>query len=223
MSKEKSPDDVLTVHNIDIDCEEISHYTTTEVLSIKVDDREQPLREYSENITDIDHAKGFGVFYGGRMFTIAPGMTRNLPRYIAEHYAKHLIDHLLNKKDSDGKLNLINNEVERKLLIDKIIIDETLLYDDAVTTTVKTSTLEKDNDYLELPEDDEPEVASKKDDYTEPSETEILKEKDEAINIGKVKTSRQQLMKDCKTLGVKFSMKDTTEEILDKINKFSGA
>jgi hypothetical protein len=213
------------VHNIDIDCNEVSTYTATEVLSIKDPDREQPVREYSENVTKIDHAKGFGVLYGGRLFTIAPGMTRNLPRYIAEHFAKHLIDHLLNKRDLDGRLNLINNEGEREKLYNQIIIDEELLYNDAVSqTSVKTISRTKDDDYLELTEDDdiEPNVAIK-DESPEVTETEILKEKDEQVSIGRVKTSRQQLMKDCKTLGIKFTVKETNEELVSKIDKFSGA
>ena len=226
MVPEKSPEDVLVVHNIDIDCDEVSTYTATEVLSIKYPEGEQPIRDYSENVTTIDHSKGFGVLYGGRLFTIAPGATRNLPRYIAEHYAKHLIDHILCKRDKDGKLNLINNEQERAKLLSQIIIDEELLYDNgAVTQTkVKTISREKDEDYLELPEDDDVEPNGLiKDDLPEVSETEILQQKDEQVSIGKVKTSRQQLMKDCKTLGIKFTVKETNEELISKIDKFSGA
>lgn len=58
----------------------------------------------------------FQVRFGGKPFRIEPGKTRNLPRYIAEHYAKHLADRMLirtGKKTNDAKL--------RPELIEKIL------------------------------------------------------------------------------------------------------
>jgi hypothetical protein len=89
----QSPNDILRVANIDINC--------------SLNDPE--VHPESQN--------KFTVVYAKNPYTIDSGKTRLFPRFIAEHYAKHLTDHILtsqNKPISDNK--------ERPLLLKQILL-----------------------------------------------------------------------------------------------------
>lgn len=61
----------------------------------------------------------FEVVYNKQTYgTIEPGQTRSLPRFLASHAMKHLIDHILNKRGV-----MVNNQLKRQELANKMLIN----------------------------------------------------------------------------------------------------
>lgn len=122
MPSKEDPNDILLVRNIDVDC--IDHSTDFLTTSkITMDDDGNRLTEFVEIPYEFDHSKEFQVRWGGQKFRIAPGETRKMPRYIANHYAKYLADHILAKREIDEqKVGLVAHPVERPKVLSEIII-----------------------------------------------------------------------------------------------------
>lgn len=115
--------DVLLVRNIDVGCDDKS----TDIVKItrRVKDPESgvELTEYAEVADEFQHSEYFQVKWGGAPIRVAPGQTRKMNRFVAEHYAKHLADHILAKREIDEKrVGLINHAVERPKVLEQIII-----------------------------------------------------------------------------------------------------
>lgn len=78
---------------------------------------------FVENPTDED----FTVIWGGRPYTVKPNQKQIFPRFVAEHFAKHLADKILLKKEADLKaqggknVNLLNSATERPAVVNSII------------------------------------------------------------------------------------------------------
>ena len=68
------PEDLISVFNTDFNCDE---------------------QDQENNYNHLDY---FQVKWDGSPYRIKPGDTKLLPRYIAEHFAKHLITHLIEKE-----------------------------------------------------------------------------------------------------------------------------
>lgn len=65
----------------------------------------------------------FEVRWDGRPHRIKPGETRRMPRYLADHFAKILIDFILTEREEKEKLTgLLKNRNERAKLYKQIII-----------------------------------------------------------------------------------------------------
>lgn len=65
----------------------------------------------------------FEVRWDGRPHRIKPGETRRMPRYLADHFAKILIDFILTQREEKEKLTgLLKNRQERAKLYKQIII-----------------------------------------------------------------------------------------------------
>lgn len=82
---------------------------------------------------DLIHTKNptseyFEVKWGGYSYGIAAGETRTFPRFIAEHFAKHLADQILLRKEKTHKQDtgkdklFLNSRRERPLVIKSIIV-----------------------------------------------------------------------------------------------------
>jgi len=100
MATKEHPRDILLVCNIDVGCADVD-------------------QDYGHK-----HSEYFQVNYGGIPYQIAPGETKKIPRVVAEHYARHLADHMLNKLGVEkGKVGMITNKVERDKFLDRIIVD----------------------------------------------------------------------------------------------------
>ena len=94
-----SEQDILLVHNPDIDCNE------------------------TDSTEGWSHKEFFQVKWGGQPHRVKPGETRRMPRFLAEHYAKHLADHILIKEgDTSGRKGLMQSPVERPKVLSKIIL-----------------------------------------------------------------------------------------------------
>lgn len=64
----------------------------------------------------------FEVRWDGRPHRIKPGAQRFFPRYLADHFAKGLIDFILTKREKDEKLTgLMKNRLERAKLYRQIV------------------------------------------------------------------------------------------------------
>lgn len=73
--------------------------------------------EHSWNTKDF-----FEVRWDGRPHRIKPGQQRFFPRYLADHFAKGLIDFILTKREKDEKLTgLMKNRLERAKLYKQIV------------------------------------------------------------------------------------------------------
>lgn len=65
----------------------------------------------------------FEVRWDGRPHRIKPGETRRMPRYLADHFAKYLIDFILVRREEKEKLTgLLKNRLERAKLYKQIIV-----------------------------------------------------------------------------------------------------
>mgnify|MGYP007083450912 CR=1 FL=1 len=139
MPNVESPEDQLLVQNIDVNCSDI--------------DAEH----------GFDHAKGFTVYWDKHPFTVKPGGTRIMPRYVALHFAKHLANHILIKRsEQENRPTLLTDRKARTDLMDEIILGV--------------------ESYLHADENEEPVVREPKD-FSEPlpvTMTEDAKEKSDA-------------------------------------------
>lgn len=112
--------DRLTVVNIDVDCSEDSYD------NIRVSERYRDmesgriLTQFKEVPLHFNHATGFQVRWSGQPFTILPGQSRVWPRYLAEHFAYHLCNHMLDKLGPNHR----TNPLERPAMLKRIIIKE---------------------------------------------------------------------------------------------------
>lgn len=67
-----------------------------------------------QNVDDEPH----DIVFDSRSYgLIDAGQTRRLPRFLASHAMKHIIDHVLNKQNKP-----VNNQIERRNLADKILV-----------------------------------------------------------------------------------------------------
>lgn len=82
------------------------------------------LFEYSWNTRDF-----FEVRWDGRPHRIKPGETRRMPRYLADHFAKYLIDFILTQRENKEKVTgLLKNRLERAKLYKQIIVGTDSFY-----------------------------------------------------------------------------------------------
>ena len=151
------------------------------------------------------HPNGTGsfvVYYGRRVdssgrpanaapFIVEAGKTRMFPRYIAEHFAKHLANHILTAKEID-----INHKVERPKLLTEIIRGTR----ESFGGPAQPEVVEIDTTPLkEVP----------------PTP---LKEPEVKVEVKPVPT-RRQLFNELKVLGVKTTGKEPVATLVDMIQK----
>lgn len=123
------PEDILVVRNIligdDKDVEEPISYANARP-SVDPQTGQQHfvnqistgLFEHSWNTKDF-----FEVRWDGRPHRIRPGETRNMPRYLADHFAKYLIDYILiQREDKEKMTGLLKSRLEREKLYKQIIV-----------------------------------------------------------------------------------------------------
>lgn len=130
----------VMVCNTDIGCQEQS----VDILKISnrvVDDQGNVSSQIYDKHEEWNHADYFRVKFDGNPYTIAPGKTKLLPRFVAEHFAKHLADHLLQKKETEtGRKGLVQSPVERPKVLKQILIE----VNDEVLTTPPEPTVTPD-------------------------------------------------------------------------------
>lgn len=129
------PEDILIVRNIlvgdDKDVEEPISYANARPMVDPTTGQQHfvnqistGLFEHSWNTKDF-----FEVRWDGRPHRIKPGETRNMPRYLADHFAKYLIDYiLLQREDKEGLTGLLKSRLEREKLYKQIIVGVSSYY-----------------------------------------------------------------------------------------------
>jgi len=201
------PQDVLVVQNIDLGCNDI--------------DSEEGW----------SHADFFQVKYGGAPLRIKPGETRLVPRYRAEHFAKHLADHMLMKMEEEtGKQFLVNNVIERPKMLAKILVKVESYYleqtpepiTEADKLKAEDEKLNPEEKAMDLGEIPNPMVGNLKE---TPPTPELPKEEPEddkssLFDPKKPKPSRARLIKECAKLGIEWKMTDSSEQLEAKLKAF---
>lgn len=135
----------VIVANIDIGCNE----TSVDIIKVSnrvVDDEGNVSTQIYDKQEQWNHKDYFRVKFDGKPYMIEPGKTKPLPRFVAEHFAKHLADHLLQKKEAEtGRHGLVNSIVERPKILSQILTE----FNENVTPEVANSTVSEevvDND-----------------------------------------------------------------------------
>jgi hypothetical protein len=224
----QSPDDILVVQNIDVDCHDVTVEYKKKISygapDVPIGMAPQAEANEEDIMYEFNHSDGFQSMYGGNIFNIRPGETRRLPRYIAEHYAKHLIDHLLQKKSEKlGKPNIVNDIKERTELLKQIIISEELLLGDY---TPANSNMDSSDNGSKTLREEEIEVSDQLRGFeVKEQETITLEDiknapEDDTVKVGNETKTRAELMAECKSLGIPISRNDTAINLISKIKSF---
>lgn len=121
----KDTNDIVYIMNIDTDCFDTTYdviRTTEKWVDKNPESRGRVITRFRDITTVFKHQEGFTVKFSNQPITIPPGQVMKLPRYIAEHYAEKLADHMLDKFGPDKMKR--NDPVERPAMIAKIVIKE---------------------------------------------------------------------------------------------------
>src|SRR3990167_4788916 len=124
--------DVLIVANIDTDCDVID-------------------TEYN-----YPHKDYFQVLWSGHPHRVTPGGTKRMPRFLAEHYAKHLANHVLMKmEEATGRKGLVQSSFERPRVLSQILkgVDTWFLGDTEVEEGEKVASMVDELNPAEKPLD----------------------------------------------------------------------
>lgn len=123
------PEDTMVVRNIlvgdDTDVEEVIPYAKSRQ---SVDPSTGQQHFVNQISTDqFEHVWNtrdfFEVRWDGRPHRIKPGETRRMPRYLANHFAKYLIDFILTQRETKERVvGLLKNRLERSKLLSQIIV-----------------------------------------------------------------------------------------------------
>lgn len=123
------PEDTLIVRNIlvgdDTEVQDVIPYANAKQgidpnsgVQHFVNQIETNIYEHSWSTKDF-----FEVRWDGRPHRIKPGETRRMPRYLADHFAKILIDFILTQREEKEKLTgLLKNRNERTKLYKQVIV-----------------------------------------------------------------------------------------------------
>lgn len=124
MANQKTdPQDIILVKNIDVDCAESTQDIVRTSRKVRDPETDQITTVYEEQMEEWNHADFFQVKWSGHPHRIRPGETRRMPRYIAEHYAKHLADHMLTKAEvKEQKKGLVQSPTRRPATLGQILL-----------------------------------------------------------------------------------------------------
>lgn len=113
----------VMVANIDLGCSDQS-VDIVKVSNRVLDAEGNVSTEIFDKHDEWSHSDFFQVKFDGKPYRIAPGKTALLPRFVAEHFAKHLANHLLQKKeDETGRRGLVSSPTERPNILKQIITE----------------------------------------------------------------------------------------------------
>lgn len=168
----------------------------------------------------------FEVRWDGRPHRIKPGEQKFFPRYLADHFAKVLIDFMLTKRAKKEKLKgLVGNRAERAKLYKKIIVGVASYYNGDVFESEGLQ-VEREVDNLNEPTalnvgevvnpalGNVDTIPEKIEEVTET--TTNAKSQQELIDS----KSRNELMKEASHLGIKVSVSMSKEDLANAILNF---
>lgn len=184
-------------------------------------------------------SESFKVLWGGFPYELSPGQQRIFPRFIAEHFAKHLADKILLQKekaykDKHGKDKpFLNSKRERPATIETIIKGVYQYFRPDKSSADPAALIAQQVDQLNKPkekaldlgavdtnravgalEEDEPDDEPLDQIETPEPVTET------APGTPVKQKSRADLFKEAKTLGLKPTPSMSNDELLEAIKKF---
>lgn len=141
-TQKNNENDTLWVKNTDTEC----HDTTYD--SVRVSERWRDpesgrvLTQFKDISYTFEHADGFQVRWSGQPFTLKPGETARMPRFLAEHFATHLANHMLDKEGVKINRALRNDPIWRPKILAEIIVKEEPFFA-TIGDSVGTATLKQ--------------------------------------------------------------------------------
>lgn len=215
---EPHPEDYMIVCNVDTNCTFIDH-----------DDIQHPY----------NHKDYFRVTYGGKPFIIKPGETKKMPRKLAEHYAKHLANHMLIKKDKEQGKNFtsLQSEVYRPAMINSILIgvdtwyNEDPFQDEGELVSQQVNDINDPNERaMDLGNMADPlmgvlkpepasldQILKNAGDISEPENTDETSIYDSTKSL----PSKTKLLETCHELGIEVDGKESVEQLVSKVKAFA--
>jgi hypothetical protein len=112
--------DTLYIKNVDTDCNDDTYDSVRVSERWRDPESGRVVTTFKEQNYHFNHADGFQVRWAGRPFTLKPGETAKMPRYLGEHFATHLVNHMLDKKGPNARSNPLLRPAE----LEKIIVGE---------------------------------------------------------------------------------------------------
>lgn len=245
---EEHPEDILVVRNILVDDdEEIEEPIPYAVAKSDLDPNTGAQHFINRQETHVyDHSwrtkDFFEVRWDGRPHRIPAGKERLMPRYLADHFAKHLIDYILIRREKkEGLTNLLRNRLERTALYQQIIVRvesyyNSSLYDfqregDRVEQQIQQLNRQpqvQEHNLGEVPHpalgyttDEPPELVKSPEPPKEPAAPQQTpptqpRTQQDLINSKSV----NQLREEAKQLGIKLTGKETKEQLGQMIVNF---
>lgn len=197
------PQDIVLVRNIHTDC------------------------DYFDDEEGYSHADAFMVRWDKTPFRIEVGQLRRFPRYLAEHYAKHLIDHILQKQEDEGKGKMMTRNLKlREKLHAEIFaeVEETYASDNRSAAEVEAQKIEALNkDFLAktqqayrgspMPEGSRP---------AGPDDAVVEEDVEDEVDMPPAPVdystwSRPDLIREAKERGIKISATDKNVDLIAKL------
>ena len=181
------------------------------------------------------HSDYFQVRWSGHPHRIAPGQTKKMPRFLAEHYAKHLADHLLMKLEEEtNRKGLMQSSFERPKMISRILlgVDTYFLGESEVEEGEKVA---KTVETLNMPEEraidlgripnpmmgvlkSEPQIFGVQNLPTDTVVKDTLKTS--LWDDSKPKPTRAELITEADKLGIELTGKERVDDLIAKIKAF---
>ena len=153
----ESEHDTLLVRNIDTDCDEVTFDTVRVTQRVRDPETGQVFTQFPEITFEFDHSKYFEVRWGGKPFRLAPGETKRMPRFIANHFAIHLTKHMLDKLSVEMKKPMMNNAKEQARIHSQVILGVDQYYEDLGVVDEGTAAYKR---FQELNGEDKPPMAT---------------------------------------------------------------
>lgn len=134
----KNENDTLWIRNIDEGCSEDTYDSVRISERYRDPESGRILTTFKDVSYHFNHGDGFQVRWSGQTFTIKPGETMRMPRFLAEHFAYHLVNHMLDKKGPNARTNANLRPAE----LAKIIVKEEPFFA-AISDSIGTATLKQ--------------------------------------------------------------------------------
>lgn len=123
-ANKNNENDMLSITNIDTDCHDITYDSVRVSERWRDPESGRVLTQFKDVSYTFEHKDGFQVRWSGRAFTIPPGETRKMPRFLGEHFAYHLANHILDIEGKKIGRELRADPVWRPKILKRIIVDE---------------------------------------------------------------------------------------------------
>lgn len=116
--------DTLWIKNIDVDCSDRTFEPVRVSERWRDPESGRTVTSFKDVTFQFEHSEKFQVRWSGQTFSIKPGEVARMPRFLGEHFATQLADHILGKRGDAQNKMLRNDPFLRPQVIQEIIIKE---------------------------------------------------------------------------------------------------